>query len=248
MKKIIVLILFAALLIVFVAKNIEDNDFKVSHTIIESKDDVKNINVVLPIFEGFNGAEEVNRRIESIASDAIEDANLNAEYMSDYKKELIEKGEPVDFAAVSLEMVYDYLQAGEILSVQLSIYSYSGGAHGISHIVSITSNTETGEIYEFKNLFKDNIDYDSIISNYIIDEIENNPDLYYEDYMKSLPLDGNYNYYIDGDKLVVYFGLYDIAPYAAGLRHFTIDSSEIKDILKKEIYNSIKDGVGPKTR
>ena len=64
-------------------------------------------------------------------------------------------------------------------------------------------------------------------------------DTNYEDYMKSLPLDGNYNYYIDGDKLVVYFGLYDIAPYAAGLRHFTIDSSEIKDILKKEIYTIV---------
>lgn len=41
---------------------------------------------------------------------------------------------------------------------------------------------------------------------------------------------------------MVYFGLYDIAPYAAGIRYFIIDSGDIKDIFRYEVYNSIKDG------
>lgn len=242
MKRIISFVLFIGLLISFVPNVFANDNFKVSHTVIEDKDDVKDIHLVLPIFERFNGADEVNKKILNIALDAIGDANSTAKSMLDFKKELIEKGESADSIVASLDMTYDYFKLGEILSVQLNIYSYFGGAHGINHKLSITSNTSTGEIYEFKDLFKENIDYSPIINNYIIEEVENDLELYFPNYTKNLSLDGKYNYYIDGNKLVIYFGLYDIAPYAVGIRHFMIDSHDIKDILKDEVYNSIKDG------
>ena len=144
---------------------------------------------------------------------------------------------------VTLDMTYDYVKLDEILSLQLNIYSYSGGAHGTSILKSITSNTSTGEIYGFKDLFKDGVDYDQVIMSLILKKIEKDPESYFPDYEETIMTkDGNYEFYIDGDKLVVYFGLYDIAPYAAGIRHIIIDSEDIKDILKNEVYNSIKDG------
>ncbi len=242
MKRIVSIILLLVLIISSVPYAFAEDNFKVTYTIINNEDDIKTINVVLPIFEGFNGSDGVNKKVLDVALDAIGDANAMAKYMLPIKKELIEKGELATSMVVSLDMTYDYVRLGDILSVQLNIYSYYGGAHGTSQIVSITSNTSTGEIYEYKDLFKENSDYNSIINNYIIEEVENNPEMYFSNYTKNLSLDGNYNFYIDGDKLVVYFGLYDIAPYTAGIRYFIIDSDDIKNILKDEVYNSIKDG------
>jgi hypothetical protein len=243
MKRIVSVLLLLALFISFVPYVIAEDNFKVTHTIINNEDEIKTINVVLPIFEGFNGSEEVNKKVLDIALDAIGDANAMAKSMLPIKKELIEKGELAASMVVSLDMTYDYVRLGDILSVQLNIYSYYGGAHGTSQIVSITSNTSTGEIYEFKDLFKESVDYNSVITKYILEEIEKGPEAYFPDYKDTIiNKDGNYEFYIDGDKLVVYFGLYDIAPYASGIKYFVIDSDDIKDILKDEVYNSIKDG------
>ena len=160
-----------------------------------------------------------------------------------HKNELLEKGETADSMVVTLDMTYDYVKLGEILSLQLNIYSYSGGAHGSSQLISITTNTSTGEIYEYNDLFKDNVDNKQVITGMILKEIEKDPESYFPDYKETIMnKDGNYDFYIDGDKLVVYFGLYDIAPYAAGIRYFPIDSEEIKEILEYKVYNSIKDG------
>jgi hypothetical protein len=243
MKRIVSVLLVVTLLISFVPCAFADDNFKVSHTDIKSNDDIKTIDVVLPIFEGFSGADEINKKILNIALDAIGDANSTAKAMLPLKKELIEKGEAAASMVVYLNMTYDYVKLGEILSVQLNIDSYSGGAHGISQIVSITSNTSTGEIYEFKDLFKEDADYNSVITNLILHEVEKDSEMYFPNYEETIiSKNGNYEFYIDGDKLVVYFGLYDIAPYASGIRHFLIDSGDIKDMLKDEVNNSIKDG------
>lgn len=242
MKKVVSLLLLTVFLISIVPFSFAD-DFNVSHTIIESNDDIKMINVILPIFEGFKGADEVNRRTLNIALDAIGESNATAKDMLTYRNELIQKGAPVASMLVSLDMTYDYVKLGNILSVQLNIYSYSGGAHGSSQVLSITSNTSTGEIYEFKDLFKKDADYNKTITDLILREIEKDPDKYFLEYKETiLRKKGDYDFYIDGDKLVVYFGLYDIAPYAAGIRHFVIDSKDIKDILKVNLYKSMKDG------
>lgn len=243
MKRIAAVLLVVTLLISFVPCVFADDNFKVSHTEIKSNDDIKTIDVVLPIFEGFSGADEVNKKVLNIALDAIGDANSTAKAMLPLKKELMEKGEAAASMVVYMNMTYDYVKLGEMLSVQLNIDSYYGGAHGTNQILSITSNTSTGEIYEFKDLFKEGADYNSVITNFILQEIEKDPETYFPDYEETITSkNGNYEFYMDGDKLVVYFGLYDIAPYAAGIRYFIIDSCDIKDILRDEVYNSIKDG------
>ena len=233
MKRKVSILLLVAIFVAFVPYGFAEDNFNVSHTVISNEDDIKSINMVLPIFEGFKGADEINEKIFNIALNAMGDANASARYISD----------PALSAVISLDLTYDYIKQGDILSIQLNLYSYSGGAHGTSQIISITSNTSTGEIYEFKELFQENTDYNSIITDFILEEIGKDPEWYFPNYKETIAYkNGNYEFYIDGDKLVVSFGLYDIAPYAAGIRHFIIDSEDIKDILKDEVYYSIKDG------
>ncbi|NLK42931.1 MAG: hypothetical protein GX300_00870 [Tissierellia bacterium] len=66
------------------------DELSVSSTIIKTEDDIKTINLILPNFSGFNGAEKLNERILNIGLDAIGDANATAKSMKKYKEELEE--------------------------------------------------------------------------------------------------------------------------------------------------------------
>ena len=47
-------------------------------------------------------------------------------------------------------------------------------------------------------------------------------------------------FYIEDDDLVIYFDLYDIAPYALGIPKFKINISTIQDIVKDEYMGIFK--------
>jgi len=241
MKRIVSLLLLLLICISFISISYTEDNFKISQQIITVEDESKIIDIVVPIFEGFIGADKVNDRVFDITKNAIDEANSTSKSLQALKDEIKKSGEPVFSAKVSLDITYDYV-IGELLSLQLNIYSYAGGAHGYYQIINITSNISTGEVYEYEDLFKEDTDYHSRITNIILKQIEEEEELYFQDYKEIIASkEGSYDFLIDGDKLVIYFGLYDIAPYSANIRYFVIDSEDIKDILNDEVYNSIKD-------
>jgi hypothetical protein len=108
-------------------------------------------------------------------------------------------------------------------------------------IVPITMNTSTGEFYTFKDLFKDNTKSIELIEKKLIETMDKSPDYYFEGYDKIVKdKKGDFSFYIDGNKLIVFFNLYDIAPYAGGIHRFEFEGNELKDILKDQVYNSMK--------
>lgn len=242
MKRAVSILLLVALMLSFATLGFAERDFKISSIIVGNETETKAINVIFPNFEGFNGAEELNERVINMTLDSIGVANAADKSLEDLRQKMSESGEPYK-TKVELDVDYDYTKEGDILSVRLINYIFAGGAHGMTYLTSITTNASTGEIYEFKNLFKVGIDYNSTIKEILFKEIEKNPEIYFSEYKETIiNKDGDYNFYIDGDRVVVYFDLYEIAPYASGIRQFAIDSNEIKGILKDEIYSSIKDG------
>lgn len=52
--------------------------------------------------------------------------------------------------------------------------------------------------------------------------------------------DGNYSFLINGDELIVYFQLYEIAPYVAGMQSFSFSENELESFLKPEIANAME--------
>lgn len=242
MKKLVSVLMLFVIFVQLTPYSFAEDSFSVEHTVINLNEELCNINVVAPYFEGFNNFDEVNRQIENLIANSIGDARATSKSLVKLKCELIENGEePFDWE-VELIVNYDYMRAGDILSLKLSTYYFSGGAHGMSYINPITVNTETGEIYTFKGLFKEDVNLNEVITKQLLNEIEKDPSGYFENYETTImDKGGEYNYYFDGDKLVIYFDLYDIAPYAAGIPRFTIDIEEIRELLKDEVYNSIKD-------
>jgi hypothetical protein len=113
-----------------------------------------------------------------------------------------------------------------VLSISLIMYSYTGGAHGMTVIRSLTFDTRTGREYALAELFKPNSAYIAKINANIRAQIA----------ARNLPLLGeftgiapNQDYYIADKALVIYFQLYDLVPYAYGFPAFPISVYELQN-------------------
>lgn len=123
-----------------------------------------------------------------------------------------------------------------IISIYTIYYQYSGGAHGYNNDITYNINLSDGKLIELKDLFKKNIDYKSIINEKINKQIDEK----IKEYGESTPIydfkgiKDNQQFYLQDNNLVIYFELYEIAPYAAGIPKFEIPLKELKDVLNEK--------------
>ncbi|MCC0632468.1 DUF3298 and DUF4163 domain-containing protein [Clostridioides sp. ZZV15-6388] len=122
------------------------------------------------------------------------------------------------------------------LSIKVRYYTYSGGAHGYYQDIAYNVDMRTGKFLELMDLFKDNAKYKEVIDEEIKQQItdlekkdKENVGIYNFKGIKE-----NQNFYLQDDNLVIYFDLYDITPYAAGIPEFSINKKLISYMLKSE--------------
>jgi hypothetical protein len=106
-----------------------------------------------------------------------------------------------------------------VLSISLIMYNYTGGAHGMTYIKSLTFDVQTGQEYALADLFKPN-------SGYVV---KINTDIRAQIAARQLPLLGEFtgikpdqDFYIADKALVIYFQLYELVPYVYGFPAFPI--------------------------
>lgn len=109
-----------------------------------------------------------------------------------------------------------------IISLYNDYYEYLGGAHGITIRTSYTIDKEKEKLLELKDLFVQGYSYSDVINKSINEEIEKNPENYFNSGREFKGISENQSFYIEGDKLVIYYQLYDIAPYVFGIPEFKI--------------------------
>lgn len=133
---------------------------------------------------------------------------------------------------------------GNLLSIYVIYYQYTGGAHGAHYDVTYNIDLKTGNLIELKDLFKENVDYKKVINSKIkeqinaINEDEKNfllksgqEENFYPLYEEFNGIKEDQTYYLTDDKLGIYFGLYEIAPYAAGVPTFEIPLEELEGYI-----------------
>ncbi|MEG0799498.1 MAG: DUF3298 and DUF4163 domain-containing protein [Romboutsia sp.] len=120
------------------------------------------------------------------------------------------------------------------LSIPFTMYEFTGGAHGMTNIKSFNYDLLTGEEILLKDMFKDGVDYKSVLNSYIKDDIDNTEDknIYFTGDMGFKGIGDNQNFYISEDGIVVYFSLYEIAPYSSGIPMFTISWDQLNKYLR----------------
>lgn len=105
------------------------------------------------------------------------------------------------------------------LSIVFTNYSDFGGAHGMTDQIAYTINMKTGKLYTLKEVAKEDPKYKAKINAIIKKQIKQRKLDLIEPFKT---ISNNQSFYLQGDHLVVYFGLYEYTPYAAGIPEFKI--------------------------
>ena len=117
-----------------------------------------------------------------------------------------------------------------VLSIVLINYSFAGGAHGNTIAKALNFDIETGHVYTLPELFKPNSNYVKKISDIIKVQIKARDIPTLGDFTEINP---NQDFYIADRSLVIFFQLYEITPYYAGIPYFPISIYELEDIINE---------------
>lgn len=118
-----------------------------------------------------------------------------------------------------------------VLSLTLINYAYEKqAAHGLTIIKSLNFNIHTGADYSLEQQFIPDSDYLARLNAMVKKQIKE----------RKVPVIGEFpgvspqqDYYIADKALVIYYQLYELAPYAYGFPHFPISVYELEDIIKE---------------
>lgn len=113
------------------------------------------------------------------------------------------------------------------VSLYFDQYEFAGGAHGLTVRSSDTWNLIKSKRSDLSEFFPLGSNYWELIINSIIQQIDNertqNDFLYFENYAELVHENFKANnFYLSKEGIVIYYQHYDIAPYASGIRTFTI--------------------------
>lgn len=160
---------------------------------------------------------------DSIPSISIEESimSFNKEYQS-FKTNFTKKTQIWE-AQIDGETLY---QSPEIISIAITSYINTGGAHGNLNISFLNFNSETGNLIPNENLLK-NIDAFKGIAKTFLDEAIKDNDLLSDSENFELPANIAYN----EEGIVLLYNTYEIAPYSSGIIEFTIPFEKASDFL-----------------
>lgn len=178
----------------------------------------KLIDVEYPRVSGLSNAKverQINQNIRSLVeqmiSEQISRGGSKTTIIAKYKVPLNQKG---------------------LLSIKFENYAYTPpAAHGFTIVRSLTFDLNTGVIYGFSDLFNKDSDYKAVLNKIIEKQIEE----------REIPLlvefkgvSDDQEYYLTPNSLVIYYQLYELAPYVYGIIEFPISYSEIKNYINPD--------------
>lgn len=191
--------------------------------------------VLIPFATYFNTSfyniEIINRINKTIYNDIIKYKNEIKRQSKEYEKEYINvlSKSKEEYIKYQYELIVDYkvtYNKNHTISIPIQKYEFTGGAHGMTYLDSYNYDLRDGKRLKLSDMFKKGIDYKKIVDTFIKENINKNKELYFQDEGKFTGISDNQQFYIENDGLVVYFSLYEIAPYYVGIPKFKLTFDE----------------------
>lgn len=212
---------------------------KVSFKEMRYSSDYISVNIKIPMISYVDNLN-VEKRINTLLEGEIISFKNQVETSS---KEAYEESKKHNFDFIPYEASESYTVTynnGKLLSIPIVFYTYTGGAHGNTIQEPYNFNLETGDKLTLKDIFKEGSNFKNIISEIIKSSIEENPDIYFDDAINTVNnLSDTQKFYITDDNLVIYYDLYEIAPYSSGIREFQVPLHSLSSELNTK-FNLIK--------
>lgn len=174
----------------------------------------------------FNNYPTLNKQIEYLVLSNWKDFK---EFSEDSWNEVASLNSSSYYPPFTYSVDYNVTYSGNIISIYFTTYTFSGGAHGITTLKTINYDKETKRdlsITESTNYTYEELSdlcNKSLYKQFIIDDKDNLNQQLVEtlDAMReegTAPYAANFeNYVLDGNKVIIYFEPYKVAPYSYGI-------------------------------
>lgn len=203
---------------------------KITTQVINEENEHMRTNLSIPVISGLTDRSLQTELNQGWRTDAL----AFAEGLSADLEAYIEGREDVGAPVFPYEAVSTYQVATlneKFLSLYVDYYQYTGGAHGMTDRIAYNIDLNSGAPMTLASLFKSGYDYQGAINQFIQSEIATRPGDFFSGDMGFVGIADEQPYYLSDSKLVIYFGLYEIAPYAAGFPQFQIPLSNLNEGL-----------------
>lgn len=130
------------------------------------------------------------------------------------------------FHAFPFQGIVDFevkLNRGGLLSLAVVTYTFTGGAHGMTVYEYINVDLTTGQKLAFTDLF-DTEEEVARAAEVINAKITQEPDWFFIDQFTPGLFAADQGFYLTDAEVVICFGLYELAPYAAGIQEFAVSA------------------------
>ena len=199
-------------------------EITITDLVIKEDYEALKVDMVFPLVQGMKDKqveEKINQTIQKDVHNFKEMLQTESEkYLQGAKEEGWEIRKYEAFTDYTI-----HYQKDDLLSLSVFYYSYTLGAHGHTLQRAYNFNLVNGEEILLSDILKEKKDYIDIINQEIIRQIELNPQEYFSDWSVFQSISEEQPFYLIEDGIVVYFGLYEIAPYSSGIRYFKIPYS-----------------------
>ena len=119
-------------------------------------------------------------------------------------------------------------QSDEFLAIDVQIPTFTG--------FSATS----GKVLVFSDLFVNAIEGVAYVEEKMTERITDSGYFFPGAEAELEKYQGDFPFYINGNQIVVYFSVYELAPYVAGIPFFAFTDAELGDLLRPEIAEAIR--------
>jgi len=201
-----------------------DQEITITDIVIKEDQEALKVDMVFPLVTGMKDKqveEKINQTIQKDVHNFKEMLQTESEkYLQGAKKE---GWEIRKYIATTYYIVH--YQKDDLLSLSVFYYSYTLGAHGHTLQRAYNFYLENGKEIPLSDILKEKKDDADIINQEIKRQMELNPQEYFSEWSVFQSISEEQPFYLIEDGIVVYFGLYEIAPYASGIRYFKIPYS-----------------------
>lgn len=118
------------------------------------------------------------------------------------------------------------LNKNDLLSLTITEYAFTGGAHGSTDMYALNMNTRDGRIYTLADIFRPGTAYKERLESIIREEMARTNKTHY----RFEGVSDDQKFYLTEEGLVLYFVPYEIASWAEGYIRFVIPYRDISDI------------------
>jgi hypothetical protein len=182
------------------------------------------VDMVFPLVKGIKDKQIEEKINQTIRKDVLNFKEMLQTESEKYLQGAKEEGWEIrKYEAFAYYIVH--YQKDDLLSLSVFYYSYTLGAHGHTLQRAYNFNLLSGEEILLNDILKEKKEYVDIINQEIRRQIELNPQEYFSEWSVFQSISEEQTFYLIEDGIVVYFGLYEIAPYAFGIRYFKIPYS-----------------------